>query len=105
LRGSWPLPDARAIDAAIDCNAGWNCANYASQRALSGSICLLVTWEHGKRGRTPSIFIWRRLDWLIELLLLWLALVKVKFAAAIDTTKVRAMSCMKSVPFTFLLIT
>jgi hypothetical protein len=54
LRGSWALPDARAIDAAIERVGGAHKMNCTFSGALDGLICFLICHYQKKRGLTPS---------------------------------------------------
>ena len=54
LRGSWALPDARAIDAAMERVGGAHKVNSAIPGALDGLICFLICQYQKKRGLTPS---------------------------------------------------
>ena len=55
LRGSWALPDARSIGAAIDRVGGAHNSNCAKHGARGGSFGLFLHQKTSKRGRNPSI--------------------------------------------------
>jgi hypothetical protein len=54
LRGRWALPEARAIDAAIERVGGAHKVNSAIPGTLDGLICYLICRYQKKRGLTPS---------------------------------------------------
>ena len=87
LRGSWELPDARAIDAAIERGGGAHKSNYAFVSALSSSIYLLFHQDQKKRGLGPSRTRWRAVASLNQLVLVGQRVFRVKEAPAIATTQ------------------
>ena len=87
LRGSWALPDARAIDAAIERGGGAHKSNYAFASALSSSIYLLFHQDQKKRGLGPSRTRWRAVASLNQLVLVGQRVFRVKEAPAIATTQ------------------